>query len=105
MHTCSRKPDLNARYTSAARFMLAPTGAFLLFSVIACGVPARGAQMEGPTVYEVAPTLTVITNDGSEAYYVDKGALIRLNLQQNTSAKIDLDISISRLVGFAPNGK
>src|SRR5580700_7785841 len=96
MNRCLRKPDLNGRYTSTARFMLAPTGAFLLFLVIACGVPARAVQMEGPTVYEVEPTLAVITNDGSDAYYVDNSALIQVNLKRNTSAKIDLDISISR---------
>ena len=41
MHTCPRKPDLNGRYTSTARLMFAPTGAFLLFLVIACSAPAR----------------------------------------------------------------
>jgi hypothetical protein len=71
MHSSSRKTDRTGRAAFTARFMLARAGAFLLFLVIACGFPARAAQMEGPTVYGVDPALAVITNDGSEAYYVD----------------------------------
>src|SRR5439155_24665351 len=89
-----------------ARLMFAPTGAFLLFLVIACSAPARAAQMEGPTVYGVEPTLAVITNDGSEAYYIDNSALIQLNLKRNTTAKIDLDEALTgTLFGVAPNGE
>ena len=40
-----------------------PAAAFLLFLTAAWTVPARAAQMEGPTVYEVEPSLAVITND------------------------------------------
>jgi hypothetical protein len=65
--------------------------------------------MEGPTVYEVEPTLAVITDDGSEAYYVDNRALIRLDLKQSISAKIDLDGGLTSkefaLAGFAPTGE
>jgi hypothetical protein len=93
--------------------------------VFVAGSPrAWGAQMEGPTVYEVEPSLAVISDDGSQAYYVESGSygwtdesfgpkknstLIRLDLNQKTSAKVDLDPSVGgtkfRLVGFAPTGE
>ena len=74
-------------------------------------------QMEGPTVYLVMPSQAVITDDGAEAYYVEmeegydveRAALIQLNLRQGTSAKINLDESVTGneflLAGFAPNGE
>ena len=55
-----------ARSTFTVRFMLAPTGAFLLFLVIASGVPVRAAQMQGPAIYGVDPTLAVITDQGGK---------------------------------------
>jgi hypothetical protein len=62
--------------------------------------------MEGPTVYEVEPTLAVIKDDGSE---VDNRALIRLDLKQSISAQIDLDRGLTSkelaLAGFAPTGE
>ena len=65
--------------------------------------------MEGPTVYEVEPSNAVICDDGSEAYYVGDSGLAQLNLKQNTSAKIALDVSVSgkdfQLVGFAPTSE
>jgi hypothetical protein len=41
---------------------------------VAGSPPAWGAQMEGPTVYEVEPSLAVISDDGSQAYYVESGS-------------------------------
>ncbi len=109
MHTCPRKPDLNGRYTSTAQFLLAPSGAFLLFLVTVCGLPAQAAQMEGPTLYEVDPTLAVISDDGSEAFYAEGSTLTQLNLSQNTSAKLNLDSGVTgkefQLAGFAPAGE
>src|SRR5260370_7080002 len=93
--------------------------------VCVAGTPrAWGAQMEGPIVYEVEPSLAVISDDGSQAYYVESGSygwtdesfgpkknstLIRLDLNQKIAAKIDLDPSVGgtkfRLVGFRPPGE
>jgi len=89
--------------------MVAATGAFLLFLVIACGVPARAAQMEGPTTYSIDPSNAVISDDGSEAFYVEGPTLTQLNLSQNTLAKINLDSGVTgkefQLAGFAPGGE
>src|SRR5438874_10665978 len=84
-------------------------GRLLPLLIVLCCLSARAAQMEGPTVYEVEPTLAVITDDGSEAYYVDNGALSRLDLKQSISGRIDLDGELTSkefaLAGFAPTGE
>src|SRR6266496_6693093 len=57
-----------------------------LLIVLSC-LSVRATQMEGPTVYEVEPTLAVITDDGSEAYYVDNRALTDLKESKRWQAK------------------
>jgi hypothetical protein len=76
--------------------------------------------MEGPTIYGVDPSNAVISDDGLEVYYMEpvmsdesfrviSCTLTRLNLKQNTSAKINLDPRVTgkefMLAGFAPTGE
>jgi hypothetical protein len=90
----------------------------ILFVVLVCCASAEAGQMEGPTIYYVDPSNAVISDDGSEAYYMEpvwsdfrviSCTLTRLNLIENTTAKINLESRVTgkefQLAGFAPGGE
>jgi hypothetical protein len=93
----------------------------ILFVLLVSCASADAGQMEGPTVYWVDLPNAAISDDGSEAYYMEKVmsdddlfrvigcTLTRLDLKQNTSAKISLDPKVTgkefTLAGFAPTGE